>query len=149
MGRVVEHLRCHCRLYTERYLQWIADQTRMRAVIAFVDEVLRSRVENPAEIPVPLIQVFDPEGSFLDGNRIVVPTRVPFSLRGPEPNGTAQGGTFPPPGEIDFGTLTRYRLIVPTDGVHIEPSAGDCVLQDVPEAPVPGPIHVAVSQETT
>ncbi|MEV5545209.1 hypothetical protein AB0L35_03590 [Streptomyces sp. NPDC052309] len=138
VGRVVDHLRCHARYYTERYLHYMADRTRMRAVFRFVEDAL-------ARISSDVGTQFDPEAAFLDRNRIVVPLRIPLSreeLKDLLKKLDRERGE-----EITFGILDSQQLTVPTDGVHIEPAAGSCVLADIPEGPVTEPIRIVVQKD--
>jgi hypothetical protein len=139
--RAIDHLKCHSRYYTERYLHYIGERTQMHAIFRFADDVIRHHVSGVDE---DILAALDPEAAFLDRNKIVVPSRVtptPDELREllerfheREP-------------EIPFGQLDAHQLMIPTDGVQIEPSPGSCVLGGVSAEPISGPVHVAVEKE--
>jgi hypothetical protein len=140
IARVVEHLNCHTRYYAERYLTYMAQRTRMHVIYRIVEDVLSNRLSEGGD---DLTNLFDPQASFLDGRRVVVPIRVPLS----EGELAALLKLFDEPEpEIEPKLLDVQQLIVPMDGVHIESAAGACVLADVPEAPVPGPVRVLIEK---
>lgn len=143
--RVVEHLRCHARYYTERYVHYMADRTRMRAVSRFAERVLQYLAADPA-LPEGFDPAadFDPEAAFLDGSRIVIPIRIQPSR---EELDNLIETLDKSAGHLPFGLLGSHELTVPTDGVHIEPAAGTCLLPDIPAEPVTEPVHLVIEKE--
>jgi hypothetical protein len=139
--RVVDHLTCHARYYTERYLHDIARRTRMQAVFQFAEEVIGERVP---EIGPDLFRTFDTTAAFLDGTRIVIPVRVPLIPQ--DISELLQELQVEAP-QVVLGLLDVHQLTVPTDGVHIEASAGSCILSGISDDPIAGPIHVTVDKE--
>jgi hypothetical protein len=126
--RVVDHLACYSELYTQRYLQYISDQTSMHAIRALALGILTGKYGISSDAPgYPYYkELFEPEAAFLDGNDIVVPRRkipfrkIPFEIPG-----------------VDFerpplGMLSREDVIAPCDGIHVEAAPGECVLPDLP-----------------
>jgi hypothetical protein len=141
INRVVDHLRCHARYYTDRYLHHIGARTRMRAVFRLAEEVIREHMPGGA---ANVLDAFDPEAAFLDSNRIVVPVRVTPT---PDEIGELLERFHEKAPKIEFGRLDVHQLTIPTDGAHVEPSPGSCILDGVSVEPVAGPIHVAVDHE--
>jgi len=143
INRVVEHLNCHARYYTEAYLGYIGGATRMQAVYRLAAEVLEGRLIDADQ---DALAHFDPEAAFLDANRIVMPLRVPLT---PEELDALLHALDPDAGaiEVELGLLDTQRLTIPTDGVHIEASAGACVLGGIPDEPISGPLHVVLDQQ--
>jgi hypothetical protein len=140
IARVVEHLNCHTRYYTERHLTYMALRTRMHVIHRIVEDVLANRLSGGGD---DLVDLFDPEAAFLDGRRVIVPIRVPLG----EGELAALFKLFDEKEpQIEPKLLDVQPLIVPMDGVHIEPAAGVCVLDDVPDAPVPGPVRVLIEK---
>jgi hypothetical protein len=141
LARVVDHLRCHSRYYTQRFLHYMANRTQNRAVFKLVEDVIADHLFG---MPASLVTAFDAEAAFLDANRVVVPMRVaptPAELDGLLKE-LDHGAPKLPLGQLDTQVLT-----VPTDGVHIEPVAGACLLADISPEPIAGPIHVAVESQ--
>ncbi len=139
IGRVVDHLNCHARYYTEEYLRYIGERTRMRAVSRLASDVL-ARI---AELPPALLERFDPDAAFLDGSRIVVPIRLAVSLAELQ---ALLKHLDADAGDIELGLLDVQSLTIPTDGMHVEASAGSCSLDGTAEEPIAGPLHVALHQ---
>jgi hypothetical protein len=141
IARAVEHLTCFRRYYTERYLHYMGDRTQMRAIASFAEEVIRYCLPG---IDEDLLSPLDPEASFLDRNRIVVPSRVTPSHDELEDLLERFGDKKP---KIPFGRLDVHKVIVPTDGVHIEPTPGACILKGVSEEALSGPVHVTIDKD--
>jgi len=135
IGKVVDHLNCHQQYYTERYLATMARLTRMQAVHRLVGEVLADRLASADD---DLLEIFDPQAAYLDAHTIVVPLRVPVD--DDELTGLLESLKAP---DVDVRPrlLAVDQITVPTDGVHMEAVAGDCVLAEVPD---PEPLLVPV-----
>jgi hypothetical protein len=147
IARVIDHLECHARFYTERYLAYMAERTRMDVVYRLAEEVLVDRLGEGGD---DLAEIFDPEASFVDGRRVVVPMRLPID---PDELAELFKRFDEKPVEVKPRLLDVQKLAVPMDGVHIEPAGGHCVLEKVPHpvvAPVPivvdKPVHVVVDK---
>jgi hypothetical protein len=113
----------------------------MRAIANFAEEVIRYRLPG---IDGDLLAPLDPEAAFLDRNRIVVPSRVIPSHEELRDLLERFGDKNP---KIPFGRLDAHKVTVPTDGMHIEPSPGTCILKGVSEEPLSGPVHVAIDKD--
>jgi hypothetical protein len=139
--RVVDHLNCHKRYYTERYVSYMAARTDMQAVYRLAEEVLGERMDGAG---TDLLDIFATDAAFLDGRRVIVPIRT--SLGAGE-----LAALFKQFDEqvvdVEPRLLDVQTLTVPTDGVHIESMAGTCVLEAVPDPPIAGPIHVAMDKQ--
>lgn len=140
LDRVVAHLSCHRRYYTERYFLYLGRQTNMRSVSVFIENVIEN---NLPELGSAWNNIFDAVSAFLDGAKIVVPLRVSATdtalqelLKGLEVSAPA------------LGILRTDKISLPSDGVHIEPAAGGCILADVPDRPSVGPIHIVLQEAT-
>jgi hypothetical protein len=136
IGRAIDHLKCHTRYYTEMYLASMAESTRMDAVYRFAEDVLRDRLEGAGD---DLLDIFDPEASFLEGHRVVVPIRL--ALDSDDVADLLKRFHRKPP-KIKPRLLDVQQLTIPMDGVHIEPSPGSCLLEDVPDPVPPATVHV-------
>lgn len=137
IGRVIEHLNCYAPLYTRRFLEFIAAQSRMEAIFLFVRDLIQNHLQLPPAVKQALLDLLDIEGLFIDRNMIVVPGRrllSPATAGGLNTAGTNAGRDG-----VRLGLLNVYEAIAPTDGVHIEPVPGQCVLE--PATPWPPMRH--------
>ncbi|NUO52340.1 MAG: hypothetical protein HOV80_26105 [Polyangiaceae bacterium] len=138
LARVVAHLESYQDYYVQHYLEYVFRRTEGLSLVRLLFDVLRATGQ------LDLLELFDPANGFLEGNRYVVPARSPISLEDAmawikELGGDSVGT---PIGETSRSTIA----LVPTDGVHIEPSAGRCVLMDVPPPNVN--VHTELSVST-
>jgi hypothetical protein len=153
IGRVVDHLQCHKDYYIGQFLRYLAALTGGLTIKKFVENAL-SKISSPPELKDKWTELFAVGEAFVDKNSIVVPGVCLYD------EGMSSVLTEILDGkqtsDLRFGILLTDRVIVPTDGTHIEPAAGSCVLADVPEpAPEPSirvssgedPLHVSLSQE--
>lgn len=135
VGRVVNHLHCFGTYYVVRYLEYLSTRAHnhpltdaLRAALAQVPASVL-----PAGISADLLGDFDHAAGFLDGLQFAVPFRVPWPLQ-LGLSFVAVANDRPP---ITSQTQLQIAVpvvdvVVPTDGVHIEPVAGRCILHDVP-----------------
>lgn len=148
VARVEDHLNCHAAYYTERYLHYTARTTQMSAVIELAKAIL-SLEPNGSPVHLPdvdpeVLADFDAGSVFLDGSRVVIPAKVASSLdQSADLLMALDHGTK----RFEGGLLRTEELTIPTDGMHLEPVPGKCVLQGISPEPVSGPIHVAMKQE--
>lgn len=141
--RVVNHLNCHSSYYTERYVRYWADRTTMQAVRDFVEELIEGHVSMDAEELQELRESVLLNDIFLDNRSIVVPIGegFPIELAGELIE------AFELEGEERLqvpDTLSREVVVVPTDGLYLEPVAGECVLDDVTPRSAAEPIDVRI-----
>ncbi|WP_202997392.1 hypothetical protein [Paractinoplanes lichenicola] len=143
ISRVVDHLRCHTGFYTQRFLQYCATQTHGRDIAAFVRQLLAGFIEGTTE---EAADVLNPAAAYLDGANIIVPLRrqpthdelVALVKRLDHHDDDQQV-------ELPGGLVDTTTVTVPTDGQHIEPVAGTCVLADTTGGGEQyQPIHVVV-----
>lgn len=134
IGRVVDHLNCYAELYTRRFLEFIAAQSRMEAIFLFIRDLIENHLQLAPNVKQSLVELLDIEASFIDRSTIVVPGRQDLNpaavpdLGGDE--GVNTGG-----GRVKLGLLNSFEAITPTDGMHVEPVPGTCILPDVPAPP--------------
>lgn len=139
--KVIDHLNCHQRYYTERYLASMAQLTSMKAIHRLVEDVLLGRITGAG---ADLLEIFDAEASYLDAHTIVVPLRVALSE---EELGQILERFKASDIDVRPRLLRVDQITVPTDGVHMESTAGACVLDDVPEAkPLLLPVQIIEDQ---
>lgn len=135
--RVVAHLSCHRRYYTERFMWYMAQRSHQRTLTEFARTLLSRHLPNTNQA---VLALFDPTAAFLDKTSVVIPLRraIPpadvLALIG-----AASKGKGP-----QIGVIERRMVTVPTDGWHIEPSVGSCVLDGVPPPARPTPVPLAV-----
>ena len=133
IDRVLRHLQCNKAFYVQRFLDSAWRQTHGYALADTFARVVGSGLVPglaPADVEA-FLAFFNPRLGFLDGFQFVVPIRFTPSLNA--------GLSFiedvtdrPSPPLAQFETDTR-DLTVPTDGFHIEPIGGRCILQELPE----------------
>jgi hypothetical protein len=130
IGRVIAHLGCNKAYYVRKFLQYLSEQTGMFAF----GTALRTALANvQVAVGADALELFPPESGFLDGFQFVAPHRDRFT---PADGAAFIDGIRTPGGPAEIVNFVESRLaelIVPTDGVHIEPAAGDCILRDVPD----------------
>lgn len=123
LDRAASHLRCHADYYVQRLLHYTFRRTDGLSMVSLFQDALR------VSRRLSLLEFFDPSLGFVEGNRFVVPMRrIPGTAHslnwGEALRGKPNSGGEPAP--------TSQLVIIPTEGVHIEPAAGNCVLDDVP-----------------
>lgn len=134
IDRVIQHINCNKAYYVQRFLDFIWRKTSGYALADVFTSVVRSgqiSALQPNEIE-ELLVLFPPRLGFMDGFQFVVPLHFAISLSagvqfieritGPSSVQTPGG----------FATDTR-DLRIPSDGFHIEPIGGVCILSDLPE----------------
>jgi hypothetical protein len=128
LTQLENHLNCNKNYYVQQYLQYLAANTRNQAIVDLVDAVLAAAAAvSPAA--AGLRTRLDVERAFIDRQQIIVPaaeaatrtTIVPL-----EPGAQPIEWTPPPP--------QQQQVEVPSDGVHMEVAAGECVLAHLPAA---------------
>lgn len=135
IDRVVDHLICHRHYYSERFLWYMSERSHSRALTDFCRWVLEDRLDvgDPS-----VLGLFDPSAAYLEKSSVLIPLREKVPL---EDLSGMVGTSEPVPTP---GVLTRTMVTVPTDGWHIEPAMGKCILDDVPRPARPTPVPVAV-----
>ncbi|MFF0991446.1 hypothetical protein [Kocuria nitroreducens] len=141
LSRVIKHLTCHNRYYSERYIYHLAAKTRTRSIAQFAQDIL---VNHLPQLGKNGLTLFDPDTAFLSRDSIIVPIRV-----SPEAGDLANLLTTleQDAPDVEPGILTNQTLTIPTDGVHMESSSGFCVLGEIMDSPISGPIKVVLEQE--
>jgi hypothetical protein len=131
IDRVVKHLNCYAELYTQRFLNYIAVQSRMHAIFLFIRELIANEdflVLNE-QAKLQLLALIEIENAFIDHNKIIVPSRNNLDVSKDSEFTRLVG--IKPPKDVQLGVLSAHDAIVPADGFHIEPVAGTCVLDDI------------------
>lgn len=141
---VVNHLNCNADYYTAQYLRYLWNRLGSVFVIRLVNDTLSS-VFPPSggtympDNSRPYLNLYEVENVQRHGLSVMIPLRfdqLPSSASSPLPNfasGLTQlnaaitGSTAAAPAAAE--------VIVPAEGLHLEPVAGACVLQNVPPAP--------------
>lgn len=127
IARVVAHLGCYQDYYVQRFLDYVYRRSDGLTIVRLFHDVLAATGRTA------LLRHYDPSAGFLEGNRFVVPARKPVSL------GTGFGWGEALRGVSGNEGIPKPRVViatVPTDGVHIEPAAGRCVLAELPPEPI-------------
>jgi hypothetical protein len=141
IGKAVDHLNCHQRYYTERFLASMAQLTRMQAIHRLVEDVLLKHVNGSGP---DLLEIFDAEASYLDAHTVVVPIRITLTV---EELAEILRRWEAPEIDVRARLLRVDEITVPTDGVHMEAHAGECVLDDVPDPhPLLLPVRITGDQ---
>jgi hypothetical protein len=128
IARVVKHLGCYQDYYVQRWLEYVYRRSDRLTLIRLLHDVLSATGR------LDLLRNFDPAEAFLEGNRFIVPARKRVVLDDSVKWGERLRGNsgF----ESGLPAPRRTIAVVPTDGVHIEPRAGGCVLDELPPAAV-------------
>ncbi len=135
IDRVLRHIQCNRTYYVERFLAGLSQRTHGYALAEAFSQIVRSgtlAALNPGQEEA-LLELFNPRLGYLDGLQFVVPLRQAMSL-GAALRLIADLTGGPPPAQEDLVFPDQQDLTIPTDGFHLEPIAGRCVLADVPEA---------------
>jgi hypothetical protein len=146
IDRVIRHLSCNKQFYVQTFLENVATRSRSFALGEAYARILRSGLV-PAVPPAQVetfLEFFNPRLGFLDGFQYVVPIRFANSIPAALNFIESVTGVPEPPLGPGFNTDTR-DLVIPTDGFHIEPIAGRCVLADVPDRPSSVSANISVN----
>lgn len=133
IDRVIAHLGCNKAFYVERFLEHVGSRSRNYALGDVYSRILRSGLAAgvpPNQVETTL-EFFNPRLGFLDGFQFVVPLRFGPTLASSLSFIETITGVAEPLVLGGFVTDTR-DLLIPTDGFHIEPIPGVCVLPNVP-----------------
>lgn len=134
IDRVERHLHCNKAFYVQRFLESMQRRTHGYALAEVYARLLRSGLVpnlDPAQIE-NFLQFFNARQGFLDGFQLVIPRHFGGTI-GNGVNFIEQVTGVPEP-LVPGGFITDVRdLVVPTDGFHIEPIGGRCVLTELPE----------------
>ncbi len=134
IDRVERHLDCNKAFYVQRFLDSTWRRTHGYALgDAYARAIRSGQVPNlvPNQIET-FLQFFNARLGFLDGFQFVVPLHHAVSVA----NGLdfIEDLTGIPEPLLPGGFQTDTRdLTIPTDGYHLEPIGGRCVLQELPE----------------
>jgi hypothetical protein len=119
-ARIVNHLNCFGRFYTEEFLNFLHEWTGVTAVVELVaglDDEYRG-----------LLSYLDFEQSFIDGTSWVVPFVAGLDAQ------TAASAFLDKP--VDLSKLsdpaTAQVVKMPAEGLHIEIAPGECTLSGIP-----------------
>ncbi|WP_406485929.1 hypothetical protein [Streptomyces phaeochromogenes] len=119
-ARVVNHLNCFGRYYTEEYLQFLYEWTGVATIVelmASLDDAHRS-----------LIDFLDFERSFVDGTAWIVPFAEAADAQAVADAFLEDGGDLSTLKPID----TDIAITMPANGVHVEAAPGQCLLPGLP-----------------
>lgn len=122
MHRIVSHLRCMNEYYSERFHAYLYQMLRGKAHVEMVTTALAGSLGMTIDEQRWVVENFDIEGLSLAGSTIHVPAR-----RGA---GEARLAEFFPDEDLLAARppVARDRVVVPADGVTLEPSVGMCRL---------------------
>jgi hypothetical protein len=119
-ARIVNHLNCFGRFYTEEFLHFLHEWTGVTAVVELVaslDDEYRS-----------LLTYLDFEQSFVDGTSWVIPFAAGLDAQ------TAASAFLDQP--VDLSKLSDLAVAqtvrMPAEGLHMEVAPGECTLSGVP-----------------
>jgi hypothetical protein len=153
--RTIEHLGCHQKYYIARYLEHLAGLTRGVSLVDFVEQTLAQIPAMPGS-PDDVSRLFAVELAFVDRNAIVVPGRCVYPPDASREFARRIDGNQAV--DLPFGPLRTERVPVATEGAYLEPVAGRCVLDDVPQPSgdhrvlletAEGPVDVRVINESS
>jgi hypothetical protein len=134
INSLLNHLNCSADYYTEQYIRFAWNRLGSTFVICLTNDILSSLFPPPAnsnyvpDTSRPYLNLYQVEDVHRNGLSILIPLqRVPDNSTIPNfivgLNGlkkAIQDATLP--------AAQQAEVIVPAEGVHIEPVAGDCVL---------------------
>ena len=130
ISRTVAHLRCHQDYYIARYLENLSAITRGVSLVDFVQKTLDRLPQMPGTAEA-IGALFAVEQAFVDRNTIVIPGRCVYSPDASRAFAARIDGDDA--SDLPFGILRAQEVLMPTEGAHLEPVAGRCVLGDVPD----------------
>ncbi len=139
---LLNHLNCSANYYTEQFLRFVWNRLGNTFVIRFANDALSALFPPPAGYTVdtsrPYLNLYEVENVQRNGLNVLIPLRftalpanstIPNFVAGlTQLNDAINKATAPAP--------VTGEVIVPAEGVHIEPVAGSCVLQ----LPSPGKV---------
>lgn len=142
--RIVNHLNCHAKYYTQEYMKYWSSHTRMQILRDFVEELVNEHLALGSDGIQNLKKNLSLDSLFLNGRQIIVPITAGFDIK----HSDILVESLDDSSSISLPrTLSVNELIVPTDGTYIESKAGECVLSDIEPGPIAGPIHVRTTAE--
>jgi hypothetical protein len=134
INALVNHLNCNAEYYTEQYIRFLWDKLGSPFVIQVANDILADLFPAPpgyvSDTSRPYLNIYQVEDVQRSGLSVLIPMLGPLPANSTIPNFIAgltnlsnaiQGAELPNP--------QVSEVIVPTEGVHIEPVAGECVLQ--------------------
>jgi hypothetical protein len=144
IGRVVAHLGCLKSYYVVQYLNYISNMSKRYAMADAVRQAVQQAAQLYGFPPSWIFQYFDLKAGFLDGLQFIVPISERIDAK--DALAWIANLTGQPEIKDDDGFhIAVDDLKIPTDGVHIEPAAGTCILKDVPPptTSVSADIHIS------
>lgn len=142
--RTVDHLHCHMHYYICQYLYYLSKLTGGLTIKKFAESTLESATQ-PTGLSDHWEDLFSVEEAFVDRNTIVIPGRCRYDRSASAALAEMLDGDEAK--ELTFGILHSNRVLAPADGAHIEPSAGACILPEVPESATPPLLRVSLGNE--
>lgn len=124
--RMRKHLGCFASHYSQRFHEYLWVISNRKAHITLARQLLTVGLELPAAEREALARAFDPERVRLAGTTMFIPHS------GDAPSDFLE--SWFPADDTFVPTETWVdTVVVPADGASLEPSAGHCLLSDVPE----------------
>ncbi len=141
VNRVIQHLICYRKMYSEAFLSYLFELAKIKSIAHFVQKTVMEHLMISNADKNNLIKLLDFGKTFQDGCLLVVPMSLTIDGKNRK-----LFGKFMNEDQTDLilGLLSKDELILPADGVHLEPVPGHCHLADLPEVPAPGPLHVRI-----
>lgn len=135
INALVNHLNCNADYYTEQYVRFAWNRLGSTFVIHFANDILSRLFLPPAaytpDTSRPYLNLYEVEDVQRNGLSVLIPLQfgalpanatIPNFIAGlTQLNDAINEATVPQP--------LQNEVIVPAEGVHIEPVAGSCVLQ--------------------
>src|SRR5215469_1867905 len=135
ISALMNHLNCNADYYTEQYIRFAWNKLGSTFVIQLTNDILSSLFPPPAgyveDTSRPYLNLYQVEDVQRSGLSILIPVQSAaltgnasirnFSAGLTQLDNAMTGATLPEPQQAE--------VIVPTEGIHMEPVAGSCVLQ--------------------
>ncbi|PSW10297.1 hypothetical protein C9J01_18990 [Photobacterium rosenbergii] len=139
IDRVISHLKCHRLFYIGKYLEYISKLADGVTFSRMIEELMED-IDEPNELKNNWEEIFSTEDAFISGNQIIIPGYCAYDEATTRKFLKEYEGTR----NIRFGLLSKTHVYSPTDGTHIEPVCGDCILSEIPPLEESAPIKVSI-----
>lgn len=129
LDRLIRHLNCNNKYYTQEFLRYMSEQTHGQAIVDLVKMclgVLIARGHIPSQVDLPTLDI---DAVVIDKTQVIVSGAAPLT-----PTEIGQLGSLvdQPSGPVADPVPVPVNLEVPADGIHLEAVVGACVLKELP-----------------
>ncbi|PHF10033.1 hypothetical protein [Bacillus wiedmannii] len=127
---LLKHLNSYKNYYIQKFLNHISDKTNNQSIADFVKEII-GITDIGDELKSVLFNVVDMDKAIIDRQTIIIPGIMNLD----DYQVTKFSSIFSSAQDIQFDSGNMYRTInevqVPVDGIHLEVSAGACILENI------------------